>query len=138
MLKPTPTIMVIEDEELLQEAITRKLQNNGITVISFRNGKQALDYLVEAIQLPDAIWLDYYLKDMNGLEFMQGVKQNPKLANIPVIVVSNSANLEKVHNMLALGAKKYLLKADYRLEEIIHTILEIIEKKDASSHQNSY
>lgn len=138
MVNPTPTIMVIEDEELLQEAITRKLQSTGITVISFNNGKQALEYLTDATQLPDAIWLDYYLKDMNGLEFMQGVKQNPKLANIPVIVVSNSANLEKVHNMLALGAKKYLLKADYRLEEIIHTILEIIEKKTLPPHQNNY
>lgn len=130
----TPTIMVVEDELLLLQAITKKLKITGMDVLSCASGQQAVDYLNNLDKLPDAIWLDYYLKDMNGLAFMQVIKANPKWANIPVLVVSNSASPEKVHNMLALGARKYLLKAEYRLDEIITLIQEFInDAKDAAT-----
>lgn len=126
MSKQNPTIMVVEDEVLLLQAITKKLKLSNIDVLSCSSGQQAIDYLESLDELPDAIWLDYYLKDMNGLAFMQAVKANAKWAEIPVIVVSNSASPEKVHNMLGLGAKKYILKAEYRLDEIIAMIQEFI------------
>lgn len=118
--------MVVEDEVLLLQAITKKLKLSGMDVLSCASGQQAVDYLDNLDELPDAVWLDYYLKDMNGLAFMQELKANPKWTDIPVIVVSNSASPEKVHNMLALGAKKYILKAEYRLDEIIVMIQEFI------------
>jgi CheY-like chemotaxis protein len=118
--------MVVEDETLLLQAITKKLKLSNLDVISCASGQQALDYLESLDELPDAVWLDYYLKDMNGLAFMQTVKENPKWSQIPVVVVSNSASPEKVTNMLALGAKKYILKAEYRLDEIIKMMLEMI------------
>jgi CheY-like chemotaxis protein len=126
MSKENPTIMVVEDETLLLQAITKKLKFSNMDVLSCASGQQAVDYLNNLDELPDAIWLDYYLKDMNGLAFMQELKTNPNWMNIPVIVVSNSASPEKVHNMLALGARKYILKAEYRLDEIIGMIREFI------------
>jgi CheY-like chemotaxis protein len=127
MSKENPTIMVVEDETLLLQAITRKLKNSGLDVVSCASGEQAIDYLGNLDELPDAIWLDYYLKDMNGLAFMMGLKQNPKWENIPVLVVSNSASPDKVHHMLALGVRKYILKADYRLDEIITMMRSFID-----------
>ena len=118
--------MVVEDEVLLLQAITKKLKLSEMDVLSCSSGQQAIDYLSNIDELPDAVWLDYYLKDMNGLAFMQEIKNNPKWENIPVLVVSNSASPEKVHNMLGLGAKKYILKAEYRLDEIIAMIRDFI------------
>lgn len=118
--------MVVEDETLLLQAITKKLKLTGLDVISCASGQQAIDYLGSLDEYPDAVWLDFYLKDMNGLAFMTALKENPKWAEIPVIVVSNSASPDKVHNMLALGAKKYILKAEYRLDEIIELIRNFI------------
>src|SRR5690349_6376915 len=126
MSKEAPTIMVVEDETLLLQAITKKLKLSGMDVLSCASGQQAVDYLDSLDELPDAVWLDYYLKDMNGLAFMQQLKANAKWTNIPVIVVSNSASPDKVSNMLALGAKKYILKAEYRLDEIIKMMLDMI------------
>lgn len=120
--------MVVEDEELLLQAITKKLELTGIEVLSCSGGQQALDYLTSVNELPDAIWLDYYLKDMNGLAFMEKLKANAKWVDIPVVVVSNSASPEKVHNMLGLGARKYVLKAEYRLDEIIKLIKSFIDE----------
>ncbi len=128
--------MVVEDELLLLQAITKKLKLSGMDVLSCSSGKQAVDYLNSIDELPDAIWLDYYLRDMNGLAFMEEIKNNPKWSNIPVLVVSNSASPEKVHNMLALGAKKYILKAEYRLDEIIAMIRVFITDAEEAAKQN--
>ena len=133
MSKTRPVILVVEDESLLLQAITRKLEKSDISTVSCISGKQALDYLSNLPELPDAVWLDYYLKDMNGLDFMREVRNNKKWQNIPVLVVSNSASEDKVHTMLALGATKYVLKAQYKLDEIIQMVKEYIRE----SHDNS-
>ena len=131
MVKSIATVMVVEDEALLLEAATKKLEHEGFNVLPCPSGEMALEYVKKLDTIPRAIWLDYYLKDMNGLAFMQAIKTNPKWAEIPVIVVSNSASPDKVHNMLALGVNKYILKAQYRLDEIIAILREIIN--DAGS-----
>lgn len=127
MSKSNTTVMVVEDEALLLMAATKKLEHEGIKVLPCVSGEIALEYVKTLDKAPDAIWLDYYLKDMNGLAFMQAIKSNPTWADVPVIVVSNSASPEKVHNMLALGVNKYVLKAQYRLDEIVTILREIIE-----------
>ena len=136
-VKDQTTIMVVEDETLLLQAITKKLKLSGLDVISCASGQQAIDYLTNLDELPDGVWLDYYLKDMNGLAFMQLVKENPKWKHIPVVVVSNSASPAKVSNMLALGAKKYILKAEYRLDEIIAMMRKLIKDSDDSDTGNT-
>ena len=121
--------MVVEDEHLLLKAIERKLKLNNLNVIACESGTEALERLGKIPQLPDAIWLDYYLGDINGIEFMQKLRKNPKLADIPVLVVSNSANPDKVAKMMTLGAKGYLLKADYRLDRLVSEIQSLINTK---------
>jgi DNA-binding response OmpR family regulator len=137
MSKENPTIMVVEDETLLLQAITKKLKLSGMDVLSCSSGQQAIDYLGNLDELPDAVWLDYYLKDMNGLAFMQQLKSNQKWTDIPVLVVSNSANPEKVTNMLGLGAKKYILKAEYRLDEIIAMIRDFIKEGGGGTSESA-
>lgn len=125
-------IMVVEDEQTLQEAIVLKLKSLQIDTVAFDSGQGAIDYLMNLSSLndlPDLIWLDYYLKDLNGLEFMRQLKQHNSLAKIPVIVVSNSASPEKVKKMYDLGAEKYFLKAEKRLDEIVDTIYGLLKEK---------
>ena len=120
-------ILVIEDEATLLNAIEKKLANSGIEAVSCLTAAEAVKSL-EGGDLPDAIWLDYYLPDVNGIEFMSLLKKNPFWSHIPVVVVSNSASSQKKSAMLALGAKEYFLKAEHKLEDIIATIIGIVEK----------
>lgn len=136
MDKGKSTILVVEDEELLLQAITRKLESINMQVITCKSGKQALDILNNLDKLPDAIWLDYYLKDMNGLEFMSSIKKDGRFANIPTIVVSNSASPDKVSGMLALGVKKYYLKAEHKLDDIITAVKEFVNKNNKNNGKN--
>ena len=122
-------IMVVEDESLLLEAIGKKLQREGYDVLLCTSAGQAVDYLKNMKEnLPDVIWLDYYLTDMNGLEFMDLLGKNENWKRIPVIVVSNSASEQKVAALLKKGVKKHILKADYRLDEIVKIIESYLKK----------
>lgn len=120
------TIMVVEDEKLLLDAISKKLTLNGFTVAEYTNGITAITELISHTSTPDIIWLDYYLSDMNGLEFVTEMRKHG--ISIPVVIVSNSASDTKVKTMLALGVKKYLLKAHFRLEEIISELHSMVKE----------
>lgn len=121
-------IMVVEDEALLLQAIGKKLKREGFEVLMCTKAAQALDYLKNLEDLPDIIWLDYYLGDTTGLQFMDYINENENWKNIPVIVVSNSASDQKVAALLKKGIKKHILKADYRLDEIVKIIKSYIGK----------
>ena len=123
-----PTVMVVEDEVLLLEAISKKLQLNNINVVGASSCEQAFDYLESLSKKPDAIWLDYYLGDLNGVDFMQQLRKNREWMSIPVLVVSNSASPEKVQKMLDLGVKKYMIKAEHRLDELVEEIKSFVKE----------
>jgi len=115
-------VMVVEDEELLLKVIEKKLIDVGMDVNGFKSGEESIKSLEDDTNLPDVIWLDYHLRGMDGLEFVLDIKMNKKLAGIPIVVVSNSANDSTVSKLLEAGANKYLLKAQNRLEDVIDII----------------
>ena len=121
-------IMVIEDETSLLLAIQKRLEKSGFSTITASDAEQAMDYLNNKNKPPDLIWLDYYLPGKSGLQFLTEIKKDPMFCNIPVFVVSNTAGPNKVDAMVELGANKYFVKAEKRLEEIIDEIRKIIKK----------
>jgi len=123
-----PRILIIEDELSLLRAIEKKLEHSGFETATAQDGNLALDLLHSLPEPPDLIWLDYYLPTMSGLEFLTKIKDDPQFSGIPVFVVSNTAGPEKVNAMMALGANKYFLKAEIKLEEIISEIYKFLPK----------
>jgi len=121
-------ILIIEDELPLLQAIQKKLEISGFETRAAQDGNQALELIKSLPENPALIWLDYYLPTMSGLEFLSKIKQDPKYANTPVFVISNTAGPEKVSAMMALGAKKYFLKAEKRLDEIIDEIKKFLSE----------
>jgi CheY-like chemotaxis protein len=117
------TILVIEDERPLLEAIHTKLENNGLKVATARSVEQALGYLKDLSKV-DAIWLDHYLLGKeSGLDFVATLKKDGgEWKNIPVFVVSNTASEDKVQAYLRFGITKYYAKTAYRLDQIIAEI----------------
>jgi DNA-binding response OmpR family regulator len=120
------TVMVIEDNTMLLDALEKKLALNGFKVIACLSGRQAFDALKQAISLPDAICLDYYLIDMNGTEFMNKLNRNEFWKDIPVLVLSNADEEESEKTTLALGAKIYMLKTQYKLEDVVVQLRKIL------------
>jgi CheY-like chemotaxis protein len=125
------TILVLEDEKPLQEAIKAKLQNSGLEVITARSVEEA-EAKLNDLKTVDAIWLDHYLLGReNGLDFVTKLKTDGSShKQIPVFVVSNTANPDKVRSYIQLGVNKYYTKANYRLEQIIGDIQAFFDKKE--------
>jgi CheY-like chemotaxis protein len=122
------TILLVEDERLLISAITQKLESYGVSVISCNSGENALGKIKNLDKTVDGIWLDYHLGDMDGIEFMSKMHEYEKWRDVPVFLVSNSATPETMNNMIKLGAKKYYVKAEQRLDSLVEEILADIKK----------
>ena len=122
------TILVVEDEQSLIDVITAKIKTCGCDVLSARSVDQALGYMKDEAKV-DVIWLDHYLLGKeNGLDFVNTLKNNPDWKKIPIFVVSNTATPEKVQAYLELGVERYYTKANFRLDDILKEIKEVIEK----------
>ena len=122
------TILIIEDELPLLEAIGRKLKDSGFEVLTAQNTESAMDYLQNGTKI-DLIWLDHYIFGKEpGLLFVAELKNDPNWKNIPIFVISNASGPEKKQAYISLGADKYYTKVDYRLEDICRDISEFLKK----------
>ncbi len=124
MSDQTKTILAVEDEQPLLEAIKAKLEKSGFSVVTARTVEQAKNHLLDIGKI-DVIWLDHYLLGKeNGLDFVAWCKKDgSQFKKIPIFVISNTASADKVQTYLKLGVNKYYVKAEKRLEEIIGEII---------------
>jgi CheY-like chemotaxis protein len=84
---PHPRVLVVEDDEDAREALVALLEMKSYRAVAAGNGREALDYLRRA-PTPDLIILDLWMPIMNGWQFREEQMKDPRLAAIPVIVVT--------------------------------------------------
>lgn len=124
MSKLEKTVLVVEDEKPLLNAISKKLHSSGFEVATARTVEQALGYL-EDIDDVDVIWLDHYLLgELDGLDFLEKVKSSQEFKDIPVFAVTNTGGQDKKSFYMRLGATDYFIKSESRLDMIIQKIKE--------------
>jgi CheY-like chemotaxis protein len=84
------SVLIVEDDPDALEALGDLLDSHGYAVASARNGAEALELLGRS-PLPGLIVLDLLMPTMDGWEFRRRQKKDPRIANIPVVVVSASS-----------------------------------------------
>ncbi|MEK7083106.1 MAG: response regulator [Patescibacteria group bacterium] len=117
-------ILIVEDEPTLQRAILSVLTDQGYKIFSATNGEDAIT--IARKELPDLILLDLILPKKDGFAVLTDLKQEPATMNIPVIILTNLEGNADVERALALGATTYLVKTNYKLEEIAEKIKSIL------------
>ena len=118
-------ILFIEDESALQRAVVGILAAEGFEVRSALTGELGLQ-LAKA-ELPDLILLDLVLPEKDGFTVLEELKKDPATRGIPVIIVSNLERSEDVQKALERGATTYLVKMNYKLEEVVEKITNILK-----------
>ncbi len=118
------TLVVIEDDKFLIKAYQIKFNSAGFNIISATDGAAGLELARK--ELPALIILDLMLPKMNGFEFLKAIKADEKTRHIPVIILSNLGQQGDREKALSLGAADYLVKTDYKLEEIVNKIKELV------------
>ncbi|MDI6883299.1 MAG: response regulator [Patescibacteria group bacterium] len=114
------TILFIEDESALQKTLGDFLKKEGYKVISALDGETGLK--LAQTQKPDLILLDLILPKLDGFEVLLKLSKNPETADIPVIILTNLERMDDIEKALELGAKTYLVKASYTLQEVVEKV----------------
>lgn len=117
------TILLLEDDQALNRAITLKLEHDGHRVISTMRAEEAFSVLTTEHPAVDIIWLDLLLPGMNGLEFLAELRKNPEYKDIKVVICSVSGREESKSIARELGAVDYLVKSDYDLNTLEEKVL---------------
>jgi len=100
-----PTVLVVDDDRLVRDLLSRFLAKEGFKVQAAADGREALRLARE--QRPSLITLDDAMPDMDGWEVLRTLKLEPSLASIPVIMITIIDNHAQGYS---LGAADYLTK----------------------------
>lgn len=101
-------ILVVDDNEMNRDVLSRRLEKQGYTVVTAEDGQVALDLLRR--DPFDLILLDIMMPRVNGYQVLENLKANPLQRDIPIIVISAMDDLESVVRCIELGAEDYLFK----------------------------
>ena len=118
-------ILIVEDESALQDAMREFLLAEKFAVVVASDGEMALKLAKN--ENPDLILLDIILPKKNGFDVLTELKADDVMKKIPVILLTNLESADDVDRAFSLGVSTYLVKANYKLEEIVEKIKEILK-----------
>ena len=94
------SVLVVEDDVDIRQALMEILEDHGFTALGAADGAEALDFLTRASDLPCVILLDLMMPVMDGATFRDAQRSDPRLASIPVVVLSAYRDVERHANGL--------------------------------------
>jgi len=101
-------VMVIDDEPFILMMIEEKLKRAGMTVITMRESKGALDVLKE--EQPDLIILDWMMPEVSGIDLCRMIKKDVETSHIPVFLLTAKGQDADKQIGLECGAVMYITK----------------------------
>ena len=102
------TVLIVEDEVDAAELFAEMMRVSGFRVRKTSSSAPALSMMAE--ERPDIVLLDIMMPGISGLEILRQMRQDPTLANIPVVVVSAKSMPADIRNGMEAGASTYLTK----------------------------
>lgn len=123
-------ILIVEDEATLQKALSEYLVLEGFAVVNALDGEQGAQMAKK--EKPDLILLDIILPKKDGYEVMDELKAGEETKNIPIILLTNLGGAEDVEKAFSKGATTYLVKADYKLEDVVKKIRETLHHESTN------
>jgi two-component system, OmpR family, alkaline phosphatase synthesis response regulator PhoP len=118
-------ILIIEDEPMLADMYVEKFEQAGFKVVTTREAELGLE--VAKKEKPDLIILDMLLIKANGISFLEQLRKDPQVSQMPVVGFSNLDDPVIKKRAFALGVEDYLIKTNYTPQEIINRVKKILE-----------
>ncbi len=113
-------ILLVEDEKRMVEMYRRVFQRAGFEVEDVLTAEEAWENVQERV--PDIILLDILLPEENGLSFLQKVRGDEKLKDIPVVILSNYDAADEKVRANELGVEAYLMKANFTPNALVEEV----------------
>jgi len=128
---PTPTddrplALVVDDSITVRRVTERFLQRNGLRVMTAKDGLDAISVI--AAQKPDIILLDIEMPRMDGYDFASHVRNDERVADVPIIMVTSRVGDKHRARAIELGVNDYLGKP-YQDAELLEAIGRLLEER---------
>lgn len=117
-------VLIVEDEPILTKLYREKFEQAGFVVEVAGNARQGVA-LAKRIK-PDIVLLDILLPEENGLYFLQEVRADRVLADLPVIIFSNYRNAIIEESAKRLGIAGYVTKANFDPDEVVDKVKKVL------------
>ena len=101
--------LVIDDSRAMRTILRGILVSLEFEVVEAADGRQAVDILTEDHDF-DLALVDWNLPEMSGLEIVTEVRKEPRLASLPLLMVTTETEFERVTQALRAGANEYIMK----------------------------
>jgi len=118
-----PTVLVVDDDELQRNIVARLLADTNCQLLFANGGADALGLLRKS--RPDLILMDVQMPELNGIEATRRIKAVPRLANVPVIMVTGQSDRAVVAESLKAGAIGFIVKPLVR-ENLLSKVLQAL------------
>lgn len=120
MVKEKRTVLVVDDEKDLREALTTALSYEGFEVVSGENGEEGV--LLAQKHTPDLILLDIMMPKLDGVGALKQIRSTEWGKNIPVIVMTALDDMAKMAEIVDAGGNEYLVKTKISLGSIVQKV----------------
>jgi serine phosphatase RsbU (regulator of sigma subunit) len=107
-LGPQSRVLVVDDNEMNRDMLSRRLRRQGFDVALAQDGRQALASI--SAQAFDLVLLDIMMPVMNGYELLERLKGDPALRHIPVIMITAVDDTDSIARCIEMGAEDHLPK----------------------------
>lgn len=119
-------ILIVEDEKAILKVLSKKLTDAGYQIISSSNGKEGLDVALK--EHPDLLVLDIILPEMDGMSLLTKLREDTWGSNVPVIILTNLGDGDRIAESKKKGVYDYLIKTDWSLVDIVSKVNEALKK----------
>lgn len=125
-------IVIVEDDIAMREIVVHKLSSNGFIVFEAEDGRKGIELITN--EKPDIVLLDLMLPEVDGFEVLETIRKNPdtKVANTPIIVLSNLWSNKDILKTKSLHVQAYMVKAYFTTEEIMKKVNEVLANPTAT------
>ena len=104
------------------KVLTKSFRSEGFDVLNVRNGKQGLSMSLK--ERPDLILLDIVMPKMDGMTMLSKLREDQWGKKVPVILLTNLNDSKKAIEGMQSGVHDYLVKSDWKLEDIVKKVKE--------------
>jgi len=102
--------LVVDDSKAVRMILARTLKELGYEVHEAANGREALEVIEAAKNAVTLVLADWNMPELNGLEMLKRLRQNPELASLVVVMVTTETELDQMAVALEAGANEYVMK----------------------------
>jgi len=117
--------MVVDDSITVRRVTQRLLERNGMRVLTARDGMDAITLLQDNV--PDIILLDIEMPRMDGYEVAAHVRNDPRLRDVPIIMITSRVGEKHRARAIELGVDDYLGKP-YQEAQLLDAIVPLVER----------